>query len=110
LFIIGVKYALLLSVPGAILNLISHPGIFVACILSALIAFSINTPSAVFWPVVSILAIYLIDASILLPKIVSSKSKLLRRPTLWESSSAKPSGHSGDVPGRAGHGHFKSDV
>lgn len=76
LFIIGVKYALLLGVMGALLNLIPYLGIFVACILSALITFSTNTPSAVLWSVVSILAIHLIDANILLPKIVGSKIKI----------------------------------
>jgi predicted PurR-regulated permease PerM len=76
LFIIGVKYALLLGVIGAILNLVPYLGIFVACILTALITFSTNTPSAVLWSVVSILAIHLIDANILLPKIVGSKIKI----------------------------------
>lgn len=76
LFIIGVKYALLLGVIGALLNLIPYLGIFVACILSALITFSTNTPSAVLWSVVSILAIHLVDANILLPKIVGSKIKI----------------------------------
>ena len=76
LFIIGVKYALLLGVIGAILNLIPYLGIFVACILSALITFSTNTPTAVLWSVISILAIHLIDANILLPKIVGSKIKI----------------------------------
>ena len=76
LFIIGVKYALLLGVIGAILNLVPYLGIFVACILTALITFSTNTPSAVLWSVVSILAIHLIDANILLPKIVGSKVRI----------------------------------
>lgn len=76
LFIIGVKYALLLGVIGAILNLVPYLGIFVACILTALITFSTNTPSAVLWSVVSILAIHLIDANILLPKIVGSKIRI----------------------------------
>jgi predicted PurR-regulated permease PerM len=76
LFIIGVKYALLLGVIGAILNLVPYLGIFVACILTALITFSTNTPSAVLWSVVSILAIHLIDSNILLPKIVGSKVRI----------------------------------
>jgi len=76
LFIIGVKYALLLGVIGALLNLIPYLGIFVACILTALITFSTNTPSAVFWSVISILIIHLTDANILLPKIVGSKIRI----------------------------------
>ena len=76
LFILGVKYALLLGVIGAILNLIPYLGIFIACILTALITFSTNTPSTVIWSVASILFIHLIDANILLPKIVGSKVKI----------------------------------
>ena len=76
LFILGVKYALLLGVIGAILNLIPYLGIFIACILTALITFSTNSPSTVIWSVASILLIHLIDANVLLPKIVGSKVKL----------------------------------
>jgi predicted PurR-regulated permease PerM len=76
LFILGVKYALLLGIIGAILNLIPYLGIFIACILTALITFSTNTPSTVVWSVISIVIIHLIDANILLPKIVGSKVKI----------------------------------
>ncbi|HET7897023.1 MAG TPA: AI-2E family transporter [Flavisolibacter sp.] len=76
LFIIGVKYALLLGVIGAILNLIPYLGIFIACILTALITFSTNSHSAVLWSVISILVIHLTDANILLPKIVGSKVRI----------------------------------
>ncbi|HYO23099.1 MAG TPA: AI-2E family transporter [Flavisolibacter sp.] len=76
LFVLGVKYALLLGVIGAILNLVPYLGIFVACILTALITFSTNTPSTVIWSVASIVVIHLIDANVLLPKIVGSKVKI----------------------------------
>lgn len=76
LFILGVKYALLLGVIGAILNLIPYLGICIACVLTALITFSTNTPSTVVWAVASIIIIHLIDANILLPKIVGSKVKI----------------------------------
>lgn len=75
LFIIGAKYALLLGIIGALLNLIPYLGIFVACALTALITFTTN-PSAVLWSVVSILVIHLVDSNVLLPKIVGSKVKL----------------------------------
>lgn len=76
LFILGVKYALLLGVMGALLNLVPYLGIFIALILTALITFSTNTPSAVVWSVVAILLIHLIDSNILLPRIVGSKVKI----------------------------------
>jgi predicted PurR-regulated permease PerM len=76
LFILGVKYALLLGIIGALLNLIPYLGICIACVLTALITFSTNTPSTVVWSVVSIVMIHLIDANVLLPKIVGSKVKI----------------------------------
>ena len=76
LFILGVKYALLLGVIGALLNLVPYLGIFVACILTALITFSTNSPSTVIWSVVAILIIHLTDSNILLPRIVGSKIKI----------------------------------
>lgn len=76
LFILGVKYALLLGVIGALLNLIPYLGICIACVLTALITFSTNAPSTVVWSVISIVLIHLIDANILLPKIVGSKVKI----------------------------------
>jgi predicted PurR-regulated permease PerM len=76
LFILDVKYALLLGVIGALLNLIPYLGIFVACLLTALITFSTNAPSTVVWAVASIIIIHLIDSNILLPKIVGSKVKI----------------------------------
>ena len=76
LFILGVKYALLLGVIGAMLNLIPYLGICIACLLTALITFSTNTPSTVIWSVASIILIHFIDANILLPKIVGSKVRI----------------------------------
>ena len=76
LFILGVKYALLLGVIGAMLNLIPYLGICIACVLTALITFSTNAPSTVIWSVASIILIHFIDANILLPKIVGSKVRI----------------------------------
>ncbi|MFL5789297.1 MAG: AI-2E family transporter [Flavisolibacter sp.] len=76
LFIIGVKYALLLGVIGAILNLIPYLGIFMACILSALVTLTTNSPEKIIWIVVCLLVIHLTDANILMPKIVGSKVKI----------------------------------
>lgn len=76
LFIIGVKYALLLGVIGAILNLIPYLGIFMACILSALITLTTNSPGKVIWVVIALLIIHMTDSNILMPRIVGSKVKL----------------------------------
>ena len=76
LFIIGVKYALILGVIGAILNLIPYLGIFMACILTALITLTTNSPGKVIWVVIALLIIHLTDSNILMPRIVGHKVKL----------------------------------
>lgn len=76
LFILGVKYALLLGVIGAILNIIPYLGIFIACILTALITYTTNSGVTVLWSVIAIVIIHLVDSNILLPKIVGSKVKI----------------------------------
>ena len=76
LFALGVKYALLLGVIGAILNIIPYLGIFMACILSTLITLTTNSPSTVVWVVVSLIIIHMLDSNILMTRIVGSKVKL----------------------------------
>ncbi|HWJ91885.1 MAG TPA: AI-2E family transporter, partial [Flavisolibacter sp.] len=76
LFALGVKYALLLGVIGAILNIIPYLGIFMACILSTLITLTTNSPSTVVWVVISLIIIHMIDSNILMTRIVGSKLKL----------------------------------
>jgi len=76
LLLLGVKYALLLGVIGAILNIIPYLGIFMACILSTLITLTTNTPGTVVWVVVSLIIIHMIDSNILMTRIVGSKVKL----------------------------------
>jgi len=72
-FFLGVKYALLLGVIGAIVNIIPYLGVFITCVLTALITLTTNSPSTVLWSVISIIIIHMIDTNILMPKIMSSK-------------------------------------
>ena len=76
LFIIGVKYALLLGVIGAILNLIPYLGIFMALILSTLITLTTNSPGKIIWIIACLLLIHITDSNILMPKVVGSKVKI----------------------------------
>ncbi len=76
LFIIGIKYAILLGVIGAILNLIPYIGIFMACILSSLITLTTSSPGKIVWLVACLLIIHITDSNILMPKVVGSKVKL----------------------------------
>jgi predicted PurR-regulated permease PerM len=76
LLVLGVKYALLLAVIGAILNIIPYLGIILTCALSALITITTNSPSTVLWLIGSLIIIHMIDTNILMPKIVGSKVKI----------------------------------
>ena len=83
LFLIGVKYALLLGIIGAILNLIPYIGIFIACILSSLITFTTGGPHKVIWVVITLLIIHMTDTNILVPKIIGSKVKINALATIF---------------------------
>ncbi len=76
LLIIGVQYAILLAVVAAILNLIPYLGIYTATLLSMLITYTNNTPSAVLGVAIVMIVVHLIDSNILLPKVVGSKVKI----------------------------------
>lgn len=77
LFIIGVKYALLLGVIGAILNMLPYIGGIIAIALPILMATVTSTGfSKQLWIVVAYLVIQFIDNNFLVPRIVSSKVKI----------------------------------
>jgi predicted PurR-regulated permease PerM len=75
-FILGIKYALLLGVIGAILNIIPYIGIFITCVITALISITTNTPTTVVWAIAGLIVIHMIDSNILMPKIMGSKVKI----------------------------------
>lgn len=75
-FILGVTYALLLAVIGAILNIIPYLGVVITCVLTALITFTTNSPATVAWAVICIIIIHMIDSNILSPKIIGSRVKI----------------------------------
>ena len=75
-FILGVKYALLLGVIAAILNIIPYLGIFTACVFSILITFTTNSAATVLGVAITLIIVHLIDSNILLPKVVGSKVKI----------------------------------
>jgi predicted PurR-regulated permease PerM len=75
-FIIGVKYALLLGVIAAMLNLIPYLGIFSALVLSVLITFTTNSPTVVLELAIALVSVHLVDSNILLPRVVGSKVRI----------------------------------
>lgn len=71
-----VKYALLLAVIGAVLNIIPYLGVIMTCVLTALISLTTDSPATVAWAVAAIIIVHMIDSNILSPRIIGSRVKL----------------------------------
>lgn len=77
LLILGIEYAILLGILGAILNVIPYIGGLVAVALPMAIALATkSTPMYAFYVLVLYYIIQLIDNNIIMPLIVSSKVKI----------------------------------
>lgn len=76
LLIIGVDYAILFGIIGAILNLIPYIGGIVAIALPMSMAFVTQTPLKALLVLVAYCVVQLIDNNYLIPKIVASKVKV----------------------------------
>jgi len=76
LLIIGVKYALLLGLLSALLNLIPYIGIFIATVLPVVLALALQSPIAALWVVILYTVVQFIDNQYILPYIVASKVKV----------------------------------
>lgn len=77
LLILGIEYAIILGIIGALLNLIPYLGSFVGALLPMMIAV-ITKPSP--WYALLVLALYIlvqfVDNNFIIPKIVASKVKI----------------------------------
>jgi predicted PurR-regulated permease PerM len=73
---VGVKYAFLLAVIAALLNLIPYLGIFTAALFTMLITYATGSPSMVLESAIVLWVVHLIDSNVLLPRIVGSKVKI----------------------------------
>jgi AI-2 transport protein TqsA len=77
LCIIGIKYAILLGIIGALLNIIPYLGGLIAASLYMLIAFvTKDSASYVLWVLALFVMVHLIDNSYIIPKLVASKVKI----------------------------------
>ncbi len=75
--ILGIKYAVLLSLITALFNIIPYIGIFCALIINVVIVFATSALlSKVLYVAITIVVIHLIDSNILLPVIVGSKVRI----------------------------------
>jgi predicted PurR-regulated permease PerM len=74
--LIGIKYALLIAVMAAILNIIPYLGIYAALFISMLITLSTGNASQLVSLGVVFIVTHFIDANIILPRIVGGQVKL----------------------------------
>lgn len=76
LLIIGIDYAILFGIIGAILNLIPYIGGIIAISLPMMFALATNSPTSAFFVLVAYLFIQIIDNNYIIPKIVASQVKI----------------------------------
>jgi putative permease len=77
LWLLGVKYAILLGLITGLFNIIPYIGIFTALLLSTLITFATAAATGkVILVFVAILGIHLVDANLLLPLIVGHRLRI----------------------------------
>jgi predicted PurR-regulated permease PerM len=76
LWILGVKYAILLGLITGLFNIIPYIGILTAMVLSALVTFASAGAAKLLIVAGTIFGIHLIDANVLLPIIVGSKVRI----------------------------------
>ncbi len=76
LFILGMEYAIVLGIMGALLNVIPYLGALIAMTIYMLIAFMTKTPVHMLYVMIMYAVIQLIDNNFLVPNIVGSKVKL----------------------------------
>jgi len=76
LWFLGIKYALLMSVMAAVLNIIPYLGIYTAAAVSVLITLANGTSANVITIIIVFLVAHFVDANIILPRIVGGRVKL----------------------------------
>jgi predicted PurR-regulated permease PerM len=76
LWILGIPYAILLGVIGALLNVIPYIGGVVAVALPMLLALAVKQPINALYVLIAYLIVQFIDNNLFVPKIVASKVKI----------------------------------
>lgn len=75
-FIMGIKYALLLGVLAAVLNIIPYLGIYTAILFTMLVTFANSSLGHALQAGGGLLVVHLLDANILFPRIVGGRVKM----------------------------------
>jgi len=76
LWILGVKYAVLLGLIAGIFNIIPYIGIFTALLISVLITFATAGAAKMLLVIIAFVGIHAIDGNVLMPLVVGSKVKI----------------------------------
>ncbi|HWB90511.1 MAG TPA: AI-2E family transporter [Puia sp.] len=76
LWILGVKYAILLGLITGLFNIIPYIGILTALLLSTLVTFATAGAAKLLLVICTIVGIHLIDSNVLLPVVVGSKVRI----------------------------------
>lgn len=76
LWILNVKYAVLLGLIAGIFNIIPYIGIFTALLISILITFATAGAAKMLLVLVAFIAIHTVDGNVLMPLVVGSKVKI----------------------------------
>ena len=76
LLFLGIKYALLLAIITALLNIIPYIGIYTATVLAMLVTYANSSGSAAFTVGIVLMAVHLLDGIVLLPRIVGSRMRI----------------------------------
>ena len=75
-FCFGVKYALLLGILAAVLNIIPYLGIYSATAIAAIITLANSTPQHALTVIIILLVVHLIDSNVIMPRIVGRRVKM----------------------------------
>ncbi|MDP4130090.1 MAG: AI-2E family transporter [Bacteroidota bacterium] len=76
LMILGIKYALLLSVMAAVLNIIPYFGIYLSLVFAMIVTLASNSGGAAITVGIVFIAAHFVDANVILPRIVGGQVKL----------------------------------
>lgn len=76
LFIIGIQYAILIGLIGALLNVIPYIGGLVAIAIPMLVAIATGEPIDALWVLLAYMLVQFIDNNFIVPKVVASKVKV----------------------------------
>ena len=76
LLIIGIKYAVLIGIIGAFLNIIPYIGGIIAIAIPMLLAIATKDPIDALWVFIAYIIVQFIDNNFFVPKIVASKVKI----------------------------------